>query len=78
MARRAGAKLFREIWPLILKYELERSFRLEFTTDLLNLFLGCDVDPSDLQGLHPEVDQALEIIENRSSESDSKESPHEA
>ena len=61
MAWRAGAKLFREIWPLVLKHEPEGNFRREFTTDLLDLFLGCDVDPSDIQGLHPEVDQALRV-----------------
>ncbi len=78
MAWRAGAELFREIWPLILKYESEGNFRLEFTTDLLALFLGCDVDPSDLRGLHPEVDQALRILDTRSAETDGNESSHEA
>jgi hypothetical protein len=65
MAWRAGARLFREIWPLIERYEPEGEFRRAFTTDLLDLFLGCDVDPTDLKGLHPEVDAALEEIENR-------------
>ena len=78
MAWRAGAKLFREIWPLILKYEPEGNFRREFTTDLLDLFLGCDVDPSDLQGLHPQVDQALKVIESRPDGPDSNETSHDA
>jgi hypothetical protein len=78
MAWRAGAKLFCEIWPLISKYEPEGDFRREFTTDLLDLFLGCDVDPLDIRGLHPEVDQALEVIESRSSDLDINETLHDA
>ena len=78
MAWRAGAKLFREIWPPLLKHESEGNFRLEFTTDLVALFLGCDVGPSDLQSLYPEADQALRIIENRSAEQSSNDSSHEA
>jgi hypothetical protein len=59
-----------------LKSEPEGEFRLEFTTDLLDLFLGCDTDPTDLHGLHPEVDQALAIIASRPAEPDSSEHPH--
>jgi hypothetical protein len=65
MAWRAGAELFREIWPVLERYEPEGDFRRAFTVDLIELFLGCDVDPTDIKGLHPEVDAALEEFETR-------------
>jgi hypothetical protein len=64
MSWRTGAKLFREIWPLVLKHEPKGEFRSQFASDLLDLFLGCDVDPSDIRGIHPEVDRALARIED--------------
>ena len=65
MSWRAGARLFREIWPLIEAHEPPGEFREEFLLGLLDLFLGSDVDSNDLIGLHPEVDHALEIIAAR-------------
>lgn len=62
MAWRAGAKLFREIWPLIQSHVPEDDFRPEFVRDLLKLFLDCDVDGTDLRRFHPEVDKALDEI----------------
>jgi hypothetical protein len=59
VAWRAGARLFEEVWPLILARVEPGEFRQEFVRDLLALFLGCDVDPTDLKSLHPEVDRAL-------------------
>lgn len=59
MAWRTGAALFADMWPLISARVKPDDFRLEFTERLLAYFLECDVDPTDLAGLHPEVDQAL-------------------
>jgi hypothetical protein len=59
MAWRTGAELFAEMWPLIAARVEPDDFRQEFIEHLLAYFLECDVDPSDLEGLHPEVDQAL-------------------
>lgn len=62
MAWRTGAELFCEMWPLIAARVKPDDFRREFVDHLLSYFLECDVDPTDLQGLHPEVDQALERL----------------
>jgi hypothetical protein len=59
MAWRAGATLFSEIWPIIAARVKPDEFRKEFTERLLTYFLECDVDPADLEGLHPEVDAVL-------------------
>jgi hypothetical protein len=59
VARRAGAKRFSEIWPLIEKYEPEVDFRREFTTALLELVLNCDVGPRDIRGRHSEVESQV-------------------
>jgi hypothetical protein len=62
VAWRTGARLFQEIWPLVLARVEPDEFREEFVRDLLALFLECDVDPTDLEGLHPEVDRALQSL----------------
>jgi hypothetical protein len=58
MAWRSGADLFGEMWPLIVARVEADDFREEFAEG----FLGCDIDPTDLAGLHPEVDRALERL----------------
>jgi hypothetical protein len=62
MSWRAGATLFREVWPLIQAHVPEGEFRAEFVRDLIRYFLECDVDPTDLRGLHPEVNEALKEL----------------
>jgi hypothetical protein len=62
MAWRTGAALFRAMWPLIAARVKPDDFREEFVEGLLSYFLECDVDPSDLLGLHPEVDRALKRL----------------
>jgi hypothetical protein len=62
MAWRAGAKLFRDIWPFIEAQVEPDEFRQVFVELILDQFLDCDVDPTDLQGVHPEVDAALEKL----------------
>jgi hypothetical protein len=62
MSWRAGAKLFREIWPLIQRHVPESEFRADFTRDLIAFLQRCDMDGTDLRRLHPEVDKALDEI----------------
>jgi hypothetical protein len=62
VAWRIGAELFREMWPLIVARVKPDDFRAEFVEQLLAFFLDCDVDPTDLKGLHPDVDRALEHL----------------
>ena len=59
MAWRTGAELFCEMWPLIAARVKPDEVRAEFVEELLSFFVEWDVDPSDLEGLDPEVDRAL-------------------
>jgi hypothetical protein len=59
VAWRAGAKLFRAIWPLIQAHIPEDDFRAEFVRDLLRFFMDCDREGTDLRRFHPEIDRAL-------------------
>ena len=55
--------MFHEMWPLILARVEPDDFRDEFTERLLRYMIWeCDVDPTDLEGLHPEVDRVLRRI----------------
>ncbi len=62
MSWRAGARLFREMWPLIQAHVPEDDSRDEFLRDLLSLFLDCDTDETDLRQLHSEIDKALDEL----------------
>jgi hypothetical protein len=59
MSWRAGARLFREMWPLIRTHVPEDDFRADFVHDLLKFFMDCDMDGTDLRRLHLEIDNAL-------------------
>jgi hypothetical protein len=48
------------MWPLIAARVEDDDFRREFVKGLLAYFPECDVDPTDLAGLDPDVDLALE------------------
>ena len=63
MSWRAGAKLFREMWPLIQRNIPEDDFRAEFIRDLIDFFQGCDMDGTDLRRIHPEIDKALDALD---------------
>jgi hypothetical protein len=63
MSWRAGAKLFREIWPLIERHIPEEDFRADFTRDLLSFFMDCDMDGADLRRFHPEIDKLLDELD---------------
>ena len=62
MSWRAGATLFREMWPLIQRHIPEDGFRAEFVRDLLDVLQGCDMDGTDLRRFHPEIDKALDEL----------------
>ena len=58
MSWRAGAWLFRDIWPSVQAHVPEADFRAEFVRDLLDFFMACDMDGTDLRRIHPEIDKA--------------------
>lgn len=62
MSWRAGALLFRDILPLIQRYVPESDFRADFVRDLIDFFLRCDMDGTDLRRVHPEIDKALDEL----------------
>jgi hypothetical protein len=62
MSWRAGARLFRDNWPLIERHVPEDDFRGEFVRDLLDFFQRCDMDGTDLRRVHPEIDKALDEL----------------
>lgn len=62
MSWRDGAKLFCDIWPLIQLHVREDDFRKEFLRDLIEFFIDCDVDGTDLRRVHTEIDQALDSL----------------
>jgi hypothetical protein len=62
MSWRAGAKLFRDMWPLIQHHIPEDDFRAEFVRDLINFFQDCDMDGADLRRFHPEIERALDQL----------------
>lgn len=59
MSWRAGSKLFIEMWPLIQQNIPDREHRIEFTGFLLKLMVGDDMDPFDVEDLHPDVRAAM-------------------
>lgn len=63
MSWRTGAKMFREMWPIMEKHLAndDEQWRVEFLAELLGVFLACDVDSLDLERIHPEIDRALKI-----------------
>ncbi len=62
MSWRAGARLFRDIWPLSQRHAPEDEFRAEFVRDLIDFFQSCDMDGTGLRRVHPEIDKALDEL----------------
>ena len=62
MSWRAGADLFREMWPLIQRQVPDNEFRAEFVRGLIDFFQGCDMDGTDLRRFHPEIEKALDQL----------------
>ncbi len=63
MSWRAGAQLFRDIWPHVQNHVTDDEFRAEFLRDLLGFFMDCDMDGTDLRRIHPEIDRALDELD---------------
>jgi hypothetical protein len=63
MSWRSGAHLFQEMWPLIQHYVPEDEWRAEFIRDLIEYFMDCDMDGTDLRRIHPEIDAALDQLD---------------
>ena len=61
MSWRAGSKLFADIWPLVQNHIPDDEFRVEFTARLLGLFVEQDMDPYDIEDLHPEIRDAMRL-----------------
>ncbi|MES3023446.1 MAG: hypothetical protein V4857_17925 [Pseudomonadota bacterium] len=68
MSWRSGSKLFSEIWPSIQSNIPDRELRIEFTSKLLPLFLRQDMDPFDVEDIHPDVRAAMRVAGIRISE----------
>jgi hypothetical protein len=62
MSWRAGAKLFREFFPLIRVHMPDPQFRAEFVKDLIKFFMDCDMDGTDLRRVHAEIEKALDEL----------------
>ncbi len=63
MSWRSGSKLFIEMWPLIQSNIPDREHRIEFTGRLLELFVDDDMDPFDVEDLHPEIRAAMRQVD---------------
>jgi hypothetical protein len=59
MSWRSGSKLFTEMWPLIQANIPDREHRIEFTGHILKLMVRDDMDPFDVEDIHPEVRAAM-------------------
>ena len=59
MSWRSGSKLFAEMWPLIQTNIPDKEYRVEFTAFLLKKMVQDDMDPWDVEDIHPEVREAL-------------------
>ena len=62
MSWRSGSKLFIEIWPAIQSSIPDRQHRIEFTGELLKLFVKCDMDPYDVEDVHPDIRAAMRHV----------------
>ncbi len=59
MSWRTGSKLFIEIWPLIQANISDRQQRVEFTGELLKVFVRGDMDAWDVEDVHPDIRAAM-------------------
>ena len=59
MSWRAGSRLFIEIWPAIQTNIPDQQHRIEFTAKLLTLFADDDMDPFDVEDIHPDIRAAM-------------------
>jgi len=61
MSWRSGSSLFIDIWPSIEKHIPERDLRIEFTAKLLKVFVRDDMDPYDIEDVHPDIRAAMRL-----------------
>lgn len=59
MSWRSGSSMFLEFWPLLQKHIPDQAHRIEFTANLLNLFVRDDMDPWEVEDVHPDIRAAL-------------------
>jgi len=59
MSWRTGSTLFLEMWPLIQARIADSEERISFTAKLLLAFADEDMDPYDVEDVHPEIRSAL-------------------
>ena len=59
MSWRSGSQLFIDIWPAIQANIPDRQHRIEFTGRLLTLFVDDDMDPWDVEDVHPDIRAAM-------------------
>src|SRR5205814_5972543 len=59
MSWRSGSKLFIEIWPAIQSSIPDRQQRIEFTGELLKLFVRDDMDPYDVEDVYADIRAAM-------------------
>ena len=73
MSWSSGSKLFIEIWPLIQSNIPDREHRIDFTAQLLKQVVRDDMDPYDVEDIHPDVRAAMRRAGIEISEADSYE-----
>ncbi|WP_342117777.1 hypothetical protein [Pseudoduganella sp. OTU4001] len=61
MSWRSGSKLFVEIWPSIQSNIPDRELRIDFTSELLSIFVKQDMDPFDVEDIHSDVRAAMRL-----------------
>ncbi|MCU0718373.1 MAG: hypothetical protein MUC83_01620 [Pirellula sp.] len=62
MTWRSGSKLFIEIWPLIQENIPDREHRINFTGYLIERLVHDDMDPYDIEDVHPDVREAMRKV----------------
>ena len=70
MSWRTGSKIFAEMWPLIEANIPDREHRIDFTGRLLELFVRDDMDPFDVEDIHPDIRAAMRRVDIEISEPD--------
>ena len=63
MSWRSGSALFCDMRPAIQTHIPDRERRIDFTAQLLQLFVNDDMDPCDVEELHPDVREAMRRAE---------------
>ena len=62
MSWRSGSKLFAEMWPLIQANIPDREHRIQFTGYLLERMVDDDMDPFEVEDIHPDVRAAMRQV----------------